>query len=224
MQNCVVYWKTFWSHWKQVKCKFVTKKFPNIQKIIFFIFSLTSDEYGQLICNFKEIVDLHEELLKDLEENKERIGKLFLNQAPTMKKIHLLYCSLHPRAIIVVDKFKEDLNSFMEKQGAAKPGILVLTTGLSKPFRRLDKYPAILQELERHMESNNADRGDTQRSIAVYKELSSDSSAIRRQKELELQILTGPIRGWQGEELSTMGDIIHMGSVAVGNEVSSRNL
>jgi hypothetical protein len=110
----------------------------------------------------------------------------------------------------------------MEEQGAAKPGILVLTTGLSKPFRRLDKYAAILQELERHMESNHADRGDTQRSIAVYKELATSCSAIRRQKELELQILTGPIRNWQGKELSSMGEIIHMGSVAVGADHRDR--
>lgn len=40
----------------------------------------------------------------------------------------------------------------MEMKGANSPGILVLTTGLSKPFMRLDKYPTLLKELERHME------------------------------------------------------------------------
>ena len=40
----------------------------------------------------------------------------------------------------------------MELKGASSPGILMLTTGLSKPFMRLDKYPALLKELERHME------------------------------------------------------------------------
>lgn len=40
----------------------------------------------------------------------------------------------------------------MELKGANSPGILVLTTGLSKPFMRLDKYPTLLKELERHME------------------------------------------------------------------------
>lgn len=59
----------------------------------------------------------------------------------------------------------------MEQQGAATPGLLVLTTGLSKPFRRLDKYSSMLQELERHMESSHQDRGDTQRSVSVYKDI-----------------------------------------------------
>ncbi|XP_001650251.2 rho guanine nucleotide exchange factor 7 isoform X6 [Aedes aegypti] len=183
---------------------------------------LNLDEYTQLMCNFVEIVEMHEDFLQNLEESNDRVGKVFLTKAPTMKKIHQCYCAAHPRAIIIVDKYREDLNAFMEKQGAAKPGLLVLTTGLSKPFRRLDKYSAILQELERHMESCHADRGDTQRSIAVYKDIASSCSATRRQKELELQILTGPIRGWQGQELSTLGEIIHMGSVAVGPEHKDR--
>lgn len=147
------------------------------------------------MSNFVEAVNFHDELLKDLEDCNDRVGKLFLSKAPTMKKIHHYYCAMHPKAIVIVDKYKENLNAFMESRGAAKPGILVLTTGLSKCFRRLDKYPAILQELQRHMEVSHADRGDTQRSIEVYKELAASSSAIRRQKELELQILTGPIRG-----------------------------
>lgn len=44
------------------------------------------------------------------------------------------------------------LGEFMEARGAVSPGILTLTTGLSKPFMRLDKYPTLLKELERHME------------------------------------------------------------------------
>lgn len=47
-------------------------------------------------------------------------------------------------------------------------------------------------------------------------------SATRRQKELELQVLTGPVRGWQGQELSSLGDIRHMGSVAVGADHRDR--
>ncbi|XP_055540157.1 uncharacterized protein LOC129726920 isoform X2 [Wyeomyia smithii] len=183
---------------------------------------LTPDEYTQMMCNFVEIVEMHEEFLQNLEDSNDRVGKVFLTKAPTMKKIHQCYCAAHPRAIVIVDKYRDELNSFMEKQGAAKPGLLVLTTGLSKPFRRLDKYSAILQELERHMESCHPDRGDTQRSIAVYKDIASSCSATRRQKELELQILTGPIRGWQGQELTSLGEIIHMGSVAVGPEHKDR--
>lgn len=40
----------------------------------------------------------------------------------------------------------------MESKGAPPPGILTLTTSLSKPFMRLDKFPMLLKELDRHME------------------------------------------------------------------------
>lgn len=68
----------------------------------------------------------------------------------------------------------------MERSGAISPGILVLTTGLSKPFRRLDKYSAMLQELERHTEKNNPDRGDTQRSVSVYRDIAVSEKSVEK--------------------------------------------
>ncbi|KAJ8952295.1 hypothetical protein NQ318_007463 [Aromia moschata] len=82
---------------------------------------------------------------------------------------------------------------------------------LSKPFRRLDKYSGMLQELERHVEECHPDRGDTQRSVSIYKDIATTCSATRRQKELELQVLTGPVRGWEGPSLTTLGKIILSG-------------
>lgn len=49
-------------------------------------------------------------------------------------------------------------------------------------------------------------------------------AATRRQKELELQVLTGPVRGWEGQSLAALGDIIYMGSVAVGPQHHDRYL
>lgn len=46
----------------------------------------------------------------------------------------------------------EELGGYMESKGASSPGILALTTSLSKPFTRLERYPALLKELDRHME------------------------------------------------------------------------
>ncbi|XP_018407269.1 PREDICTED: rho guanine nucleotide exchange factor 7 isoform X2 [Cyphomyrmex costatus] len=117
----------------------------------------------------------------------------------------------------------DELNEFMERSGAISPGILVLTTGLSKPFRRLDKYSAMLQELERYTEKNHPDRGDTQRSITVYREIADHCASIRKQRELALQILTSGVKGWEGEELNSLGEIIHVGSVSLATGVDRRD-
>lgn len=47
-----------------------------------------------------------------------------------------------------------------------------ITSLLSISFRRLDKYPALLQELQRYTEENHSDRGDIQRAGFVYREIS----------------------------------------------------
>ncbi|XP_052120216.1 rho guanine nucleotide exchange factor 7 [Frankliniella occidentalis] len=188
------------------------------------------DEYRQLVSNMDEILAVQQHLLAALEDcatkqpSEQRIGRVFLTNAPHMKQVHQTYCAAHPRAVCVIDKYKDELNTWMESVGASVPGILVLTTGLSKPFRRLDKYASMLQELERHVEENHPDRGDTQRSVSIYKEIASACSTTRRQKELELEVLTGGVRGWEGDDLQILGDIVHMGSVAVGPDHRDRYL
>ena len=52
----------------------------------------------------------------------------------------------------------------------ATPNVLI-TSSLSVSFRRLDKYPALLQELQRYTEECHPDRGDTQRAGYVYREI-----------------------------------------------------
>lgn len=126
--------------------------------------------------NIIDVLDTHQRLLNNLETTviqgpDARVGHLFLSLAPRLKAIHINYCNGHPQSVAIMDKYRDELNDFMERSGAVTPGILVLTTGLSKPFRRLEKYAAMLQELERHTEKNHFDRGDTQRSVSVYRDI-----------------------------------------------------
>ncbi|XP_060803046.1 rho guanine nucleotide exchange factor 7 isoform X1 [Amyelois transitella] len=191
---------------------------------------LTMDEFKQLTGNINEVLQIHEQFLSLLEDcatktgPDQRVGGLFLQWAPKIKSVHQTYCAGHPKAVCILDKYKEELNTWMESAGAVCPGVLVLTAGLSKPFRRLGKYPAMLQELARHVHEAHPDRGDTHRASVVYKDIASACTALRRQKELELQVVTGEVRGWPGGELSALGDVLHMGSVAVGPSHQDRYL
>ncbi|XP_076668284.1 rho-type guanine nucleotide exchange factor isoform X1 [Andrena cerasifolii] len=183
---------------------------------------LSKEEYKQLLGNTQEILEVHQRLLSNLETATvqgcaSRVGNIFLTLAARLKSIHTTYCRNHPRAVCILDRYRDELNEFMEREGAISPGILVLTTGLSKPFRRLDKYSAMLQELERYTEKNHPDRGDTQRSIAVYREIADRCASIRKQRELALQVLTSGIKGWEGEELSSLGEILYVGPVTLAS-------
>ncbi|XDB66750.1 hypothetical protein ABFV05_020366 [Capra hircus] len=88
-------------------------------------------------------------------------------------------------------------------------GILMLTTG-STVHMCLDKYPVLLKELERHMEVYHPDRQDTQESMTTFKNHSVQCQEVWKRKELELQILTGAIRSWEGNNIKTLGSIVYM--------------
>uniref|UniRef100_A0A8C9CPT7 Rho guanine nucleotide exchange factor 7 n=1 Tax=Phocoena sinus TaxID=42100 RepID=A0A8C9CPT7_PHOSS len=182
---------------------------------------LSSANTSYLMGNLEEICSFQQMLVQSLEEctkmpeAQQRVGGCFLNLMPQMKTLYLAYCANHPSAVSVLTEHSEELGEFMEMKGASSPGILVLTTGLSKPFMRLDKYPALLKELERHMEDYHPDRQDIQKSMTAFKNLSVQCQEVRKRKELELQILTEAIRSWEGDDIKTLGNVIYMSQVLI---------
>ena len=70
--------------------------------------------------------------------------------------------------------------------------------------------------MEQHLEDDHADRGDTQRSIGYYKEVAAEAARARRQRELELEVVTGTVRGWEGEPMEQLGEILRMAAVVTG--------
>ncbi|XP_075774669.1 rho guanine nucleotide exchange factor 7 isoform X1 [Pelodiscus sinensis] len=182
---------------------------------------LSSANTSYLMGNLEEISSYQQMLVQSLEEctklpeTQQRVGGCFLNLMSQMKNLYLAYCANHPSAVNVLTEHSEELGEFMEMKGANSPGILVLTTGLSKPFMRLDKYPTLLKELERHMEDYHPDRPDIQKSMTAFKNLSAQCQEVRKRKELELQILTEAIRCWEGEDIKTLGNVIYMSQVMI---------
>ncbi|XP_066435861.1 rho guanine nucleotide exchange factor 7 isoform X2 [Eleutherodactylus coqui] len=181
--------------------------------------SLTSISYlmGNLeeICAFQQLLVQSLEDCTKLPEGQQRVGGCFTSLMNQMKNLYMSYCANHPSAVNVLTQHSEELGEFMEMKGANSPGILVLTTGLSKPFMRLDKYPTLLKELERHMEDYHPDRPDIQKSMTAFKNLSAQCQEVRKRKELELQILNEAIRGWEGDDIKTLGSVIYMSQVMI---------
>ncbi|XP_048744670.1 rho guanine nucleotide exchange factor 7-like isoform X7 [Ostrea edulis] len=179
---------------------------------------LTATEYSQLIGNLEEILAFQNTFLSAIEEcmkqtpHHRRVGGVFLKYAPRMKELYMSYSANHPKGAAILQNKRDDLNKFMESIGATK-GTMTLTTNLYKPFTRLDKYPSLLKELERHIEESHIDRGDTQRAISVYREIANACMEIRKCKEMEYEILTSSIKGWAGEEIAKLGEVIRLSQV-----------
>ncbi|NXK20287.1 ARHG6 factor, partial [Arenaria interpres] len=182
---------------------------------------LSAVDIASLLGNVEEISAFQQTLNQALEEvaklpeNQQRVGGCFMNLMPQFRSLYLTYCSNHPSAVNVLTQHSDELEKFMESQGAANPGILILTTSLSKPFLRLDKYVTLLQELERHMEEAHADHEEVLKAVTSFKSLVSQCQELRKRKQLELQILSESIQRWEGEDIKTMGNIIYMSQVMV---------
>ncbi|XP_029374236.1 rho guanine nucleotide exchange factor 7b isoform X4 [Echeneis naucrates] len=182
---------------------------------------LSVTDIGHIQGNLEEISTFQQMLVQSLEEhtklpeNQQRIGGFFLSLMPQMKLIYLAYCSSHPAAVSVLTQHSEELGEYMESKGASTPGILTLTTSLSKPFTRLERYPTLLKELDRHMEDQHPDRADLHASMAAFKNLATQCQEVRKKKDLELQILTEPIRNWEGDGIKSLGPVLHMSQATV---------
>lgn len=92
---------------KKQKCVFTGKSVTNIV-----LYRIKSSEYHQLVGNLPEVVEMHEKLLASLEDiatkpaADQRVGHLFLSTAPRLKHVHMTYCSSHPKAVVILDKYK----------------------------------------------------------------------------------------------------------------------
>ncbi|CAH2315142.1 rho guanine nucleotide exchange factor 6 isoform X1 [Pelobates cultripes] len=174
-----------------------------------------------LLGNFEEICTFQQTICQSLEEcaklheNHQKVGSCFMNLFSQFKSLYIAYCANHPMAVNVLTQHSDELEKFMEAQGAAGSGILMLTTSLSKPFIRLDKYVTLLQELERHMEEAHPDHKDVLRATASFKALVAQCQDTRKRKQLELQILSEPIQSWEGDDIKTLGSVIYMSQVLV---------
>uniref|UniRef100_A0A8D0ABK9 Osteoclast-stimulating factor 1 n=1 Tax=Sander lucioperca TaxID=283035 RepID=A0A8D0ABK9_SANLU len=187
------------------------------------IFRLSSADSATLCGNLEEILTFQQALCVALEdctkvpEGQQRVAGCYLNLMFQIKTLYLAYCSSHPSAVSILTDHSEELDKFMESQGASAPGILTLTTSLSKPFMRLDKYPTLLQELERHVEEAHPDYADIVKATAAFRSLVTQCQELRKRKNLELQILSEPVRGWDGDSMKSLGHVAYMSQVHVKN-------
>ncbi|XP_031718441.1 rho guanine nucleotide exchange factor 6 isoform X2 [Anarrhichthys ocellatus] len=184
---------------------------------------LSSADSATLCGNLEEILAFQQGLCVSLEdctkvpEGQQRVAGCYLNLMCQIKNLYLAYCSSHPSAVCILTDHSEELDKFMESQGASSPGILTLTTSLSKPFMRLDKYPTLLQELERHVEEAHPDYADIVKATVAFRSLVTQCQELRKRRNLELQILSEPVRGWEGDSMKSLGYVAYMSQVHVKN-------
>ncbi|CAD6187274.1 unnamed protein product [Caenorhabditis auriculariae] len=153
---------------------------------------LSAEDFDILAGNFEEIFKVQKSILDELEENvkeepqKQRIGGILLNAAVGLRKALLRYSENHPKAAEVIKEKFGDLEGVLTKNGKEMKDLI---SGLSEPFRHIERYQPAMQEMERIVTEGYADRGDLHRSGSVYREIKECCTTIRKQKEAQLEFL-----------------------------------
>ncbi|XP_064394125.1 rho guanine nucleotide exchange factor 7-like isoform X2 [Halichondria panicea] len=173
---------------------------------------VTSKEVDHLTGNLPELNRWQQAFFKSLEDcsklpvPQQNIGTIFLKMSQEMEVLYTTYCANHPLAVAVLTENSDRLSTFMELKGSPSPGMLTLTSSLSKPFRRLEKYPALLKELQRHLIEGHADADNVISAIDSYNAISKRTQEIRKRKEMEHEMLSNPVKGFSGSNLNELGE------------------
>lgn len=190
------------------------------------MYSLSGSDVELLTGNLAELIKWQQAFFTSLENSsrlpiqQQNFGAIYLKASKEIEMLYSTYCANHPKAVAVLTDNSDKLSTFMESRGAPSPGILALTSNLSKPFRRLEKYPGLLKELHRHLTEGHADGGNVAAAITSFSGISTRTQEIRKRKELEHEMLTNPVQGFSGSCLNELGEckcVIHA-NVAVGSE------
>ena len=96
----------------------------------------------------------------------------------------------------------------LELQGRPKPAS---RESLSKSKRSLWKLTVCFF----YSKDYHPDRQDIQKSMTAFKNHSVQCQEVWKRKELELQILTGAIRSWEGDNIKTLGSVVYMFQVLI---------
>lgn len=167
----------------------------------------------EIICRFtNELKMLHTQLLQSLKTQQgkplqqQQVGGTFLQYGSRIKELYGNFCSNHPQTAHLI-------TSHMAALEEAGMKVIELTQHLCKPYKRIERYLALLTELEYHLRTDHKDYAHVSDSINIFHALLAYLTDVRKKKESELEILLSDIQGWSGKAMSELGNILLFSSV-----------
>ena len=194
---------------------------------------LPSSISHQLHSSLDDLIKLHQSLnkqLKEIPDNSDaKIGHLLMKIAPHFKTIYESYAKNNPKYTNLINMKNDQLSKYFESSLTKLNSPLLMQTSspinvsiyvtkfLAAPFRHIELYVKILKEIVRYSEDYHIDRGDVQRCVEFYSDLSTNIQEIRKKKEFELDIMTSHIKNVDEESLKN-SEVLFLSSVLIINE------
>uniref|UniRef100_A0A0N5C7S9 SH3 domain-containing protein n=1 Tax=Strongyloides papillosus TaxID=174720 RepID=A0A0N5C7S9_STREA len=152
--------------------------------------------------------------LKDtltLPVTEQRVGGILLNNAKEYKELLKEYCFRHPVVIENLTLINSKKQHLLEEVCGVPLKDIVM--GLSSYFRNIEKYANHLLEIDRNSKSNHPDLGDLRRAAAVYRSMANFCLTVRKQKEGQMDFMSGEYISKFGKGGKNVGEIKWLGIV-----------
>lgn len=211
-------------------CKFVKVAIIPLQTSGGEIFPISFTQ--NLSTSLDDLVRCHQAFFQQFKEIPDeadaKIGYLLLSLGPQYKQAYDSYAKNHPKFVNLINKNKDAIAKFFEPTLSKMTSILLptlttpsatnyLTKFLLVPFKQLEIYVKLLKDIHRYTADYHIDRGDVQRALEFYSELSNGVQEMRKRKEYEVDIMSGKINKTD-EDLFRYGESLFLSSVLVVDE------
>ncbi|CAB4404038.1 unnamed protein product [Rhizophagus irregularis] len=161
----------------------------------------TIEEISTIFGNVEQLLKLHEQLLKSLEERKlnwsptRHISDIFLKNAPYLK-MYAIYFKSFPQAIATMERLSKeskDFKKFLQQcQQNPELGGLPFNSFLSLPIQRIPRYKLLLEALLKYTEESDPDYNNLKKCVNQISAIADEVNekirdAENQQKVLEIQ-------------------------------------
>lgn len=185
-------------------------------------------QLNHLFSNIEEIYRFNKSFLQHLLSancDPSQIANVFL-QNDSGFSIYTVYCTDYPRTMNVLTELTSDEKTavlFRERQTALGHA-LPLGSYLLKPVQRILKYHLLLQRLSKQCESKHKPTVDL--ALATMTSVAAHINTMKRKHEeaVRIQEIQSQLYGWNGPDLTALGELIAEGTFRVGGARGRRHV
>lgn len=181
-------------------------------------FIITPSHIRNLFSNLEDIYKFNKDLLFRLEEcylNPGSVAECFVENASGFE-VYTHYCTTYPQVVSTLTELMSNqtaAQTLKERQTKLNQG-LPLGAYLLKPVQRILKYHILFQSLIKHTSDedsvNEKDKQLINEAFNVMTSIASHINSMKKRHEhaVRVQEVQGLLCGWEGPDLTTLGELI----------------
>ncbi|KAF6214783.1 hypothetical protein GE061_009526 [Apolygus lucorum] len=190
---------------------------------------LTDKQMSDLFGNLRQIYTFNSAFLKELELcglDPVKVARVFVKNNSGFS-IYTDYCTNYPRTVSTLTELMRQENTvrvFRERQ-AALQHTLPLGSYLLKPVQRILKYHLLLNNIVKNSAPDLDGFGDVVDALSTMTAIAHHINEMKRKHEhaVRVQEIQSLLLGWQGEDLTTYGELCAEGTFRMAGAKALRH-